>query len=91
MPVDIPELIRPDYRVYPLVCVVADKLCAVMERHGGRPSTRFRDPVDLVLIARTYPIEAGPLRDAIAAERVRRELPAITAVTVPDERVWAAG
>jgi hypothetical protein len=26
---------------------VADKVCAILERHQDRPSTRFRDLVDL--------------------------------------------
>ena len=32
---------RAPWRVYPLVDHVADKVCAILERHGGRPSTRY--------------------------------------------------
>jgi hypothetical protein len=29
--VDIPGLVRPDYRIYPLADSVADKVCAILE------------------------------------------------------------
>ncbi|WP_306323479.1 MULTISPECIES: nucleotidyl transferase AbiEii/AbiGii toxin family protein [unclassified Streptomyces] len=59
---DIPGLVRPDYRLYPLADSVADKVCAIVERHQGRPSTRFRDLCDLVLIARSQSLGAADLR-----------------------------
>ena len=44
VPVDIPGLARPSYRLFPLADHIADKLCAIVEVHdqGGvaRPSTR---------------------------------------------------
>lgn len=41
-----------DYLVYPLPDQLADKLCAIMERHpGGWPSSRMKDLVDVVYYA----------------------------------------
>src|SRR5262249_28724825 len=41
---------------------VADKVCAMIERHGaaGAPSTRYKDLVDLVAIVLAGSVEAGP-------------------------------
>lgn len=41
---------RAPWRAYPLVDHVADKVCAIVERYDGRPSTRFKDLIDLVAI-----------------------------------------
>jgi hypothetical protein len=38
LPLEIPGLIRPRYRLYPLVDVIADKVMATVETHNGRPS-----------------------------------------------------
>jgi hypothetical protein len=73
--VDIPGLVRPDYRMYPLADSVADKVCAILERHQDWPSTRFRDLVDLVLVARNRELNAAQLRTALVSEHRRRALP----------------
>jgi hypothetical protein len=48
----MPDVQQHGYRAYPLADHVADKACAIFERHGaaGMPSTRYRDLVDLVAI-----------------------------------------
>jgi hypothetical protein len=48
----IPEVEQHGYRAYPLADHVADKIAATYEEHGEtrRPSTRYRDLVDLVAI-----------------------------------------
>ncbi|MFI9569991.1 nucleotidyl transferase AbiEii/AbiGii toxin family protein [Microbispora rosea] len=71
---DIPGLVRPPYRLYPLADTVADKVMAILEDHSGRPSTRFRDLVDLVLIARSRSLQADALSTALTSEAQRREL-----------------
>jgi hypothetical protein len=91
VPLDIPGLIRPDYRLYPLADTAADKICAITERPQGTPSTRFRDLVDLVLIARTRQLDATELRIALTSEHHRRALPPRTAFDVPDHTLWEAG
>jgi hypothetical protein len=84
--VHIPGLEPPSFRLYPIVDHVADKLCATFERFGDRggPSTRVRDLVDLVVIARTQSMEVSALRRAIEAERSHRELPPITEYRTPE-------
>ena len=50
--VAMPDVEQHGYRVYPLVDHVADKVAAIIERHGegDHASTRFKDLVDLVAI-----------------------------------------
>jgi hypothetical protein len=83
-PEDVPALARVEmadikqcgYRVYPLVDHIADKVAATFERHGagGMPSTRFRDLVDLVAIARGASVDATAQRAALTSEARRRGL-----------------
>ena len=82
---DVPGFDAPRYRVYPVVDHIADKLCATVERHGReqRESSRHRDMVDLVIIARTQTVYAASLWTAIEAERQHRGLEAITAYVAP--------
>jgi hypothetical protein len=67
----IPGLVRPEYRLFPLADHVADKLFAIVEVHdradGPHASTRVRDLVDLVLIAKTQQLAA------VASIRLARE------------------
>jgi len=52
----------PEVTLYPLPDQIADKVAAMVERHGpqGRASTRYRDLVDLVLIVRSCEVDAAP-------------------------------
>ncbi len=82
--VEVAGLTSPAYLLYPIADHIADKVCATFEAHpGGRPSSRVRDLVDLVIIARTQVIEASALRIAIEAERSNRNLPHITGYATP--------
>jgi hypothetical protein len=93
--VDIPGLFRADYRAYPLVDHIADKVTACLEMHprsGGTVSvsSRYKDLVDLVLIARSQRPSAKDLRRALLSETGRR------GVGLPGEFVtpgplWPAG
>ncbi len=87
----IPGLIRPPYRLYPLVDSIADKVTALAETHQGRPSMRFRDLADLVLIAHARAVSADEMARALASERLRRDLPRATTLVVPDGVVWRDG
>lgn len=92
--IDIPGLFRPPYRAYPIVDHIADKLAATFEQRttaAGHPqgSSRVKDAVDLLLLARTQTVDAAALRAAIASELARRRIPTPVAFTVPDEQVWA--
>jgi hypothetical protein len=83
-PVGRPEVVEPanrlhlrrplltfPYRLYPVADQIADKVCATMDTQypGGKRSTRVKDLVDLVLIARTQTVDLYELRAAIAAKR----------------------
>lgn len=91
--VDLPitGLARPQYLIYPLVDTIADKVMAIIERDHSRPSTRYRDLVDLVLIANTQTVKADALRKALVSERLRRDVPLPSRLSVPDEATWRRG
>jgi hypothetical protein len=83
--VDFDGLVPPTYLLYPVVDHVADKLCATFEKHGdsGKSSSRSRNLVDLVVLARTQTVDAAMLKTAIEAERLHRRLPRIKAFAAP--------
>ena len=79
----LPRLVTTDYRLYPIVDQIADKVCATMATYNGAPSSREKDLVDLVVIATTYSLDAASLAAAIAIERRRRRLELFTHFTIP--------
>jgi hypothetical protein len=82
---DLPRLIRFDYRLYPAVDQIADKVCATMHRYGDRPSSREKDLIDLVVLAVTHDIDGSALTTAIATETRRRRMAPIERFVVPAE------
>jgi Nucleotidyl transferase AbiEii toxin, Type IV TA system len=89
--VDVLDRDRAQWRAYPLVDHVADKTCAIQERHDGRPSTRFKDLVDLVAIVVSSTVDATLQIDALHREADRRQLTLPAAFTVPDRTLWETG
>ena len=87
----IPDVSQHGYRVYPLVDHVADKVAAVLERHGGRPSTRFKDLVDLVAIITEASVDAELQRTAMQSEAARRGIILPNRWDVPDRTLWETG
>ena len=89
----IPDVTQPPYQVYPLVDHVADKLAAMYELHGPslRPSTRFKDLVDLVAIVTQASITATDQRRAVESEFARRTLEVPDRLVVPDRELWVRG
>lgn len=71
---DLPRLITHPYRLYPVPNQVADKVCATITEYRGRPSSREKDIVDLVIIARTQELEAQALHGALGSEARKRAL-----------------
>jgi hypothetical protein len=61
-PVAMPDVEQHGYRAYPLVDHIADKLAATFDRYGDRqrPSTRYKDLVDLVAIVTEASVRAEP-------------------------------
>lgn len=100
-PEDVPPLARvvmPDveqhgYRAYPLVDHIADKVAAMFELHGekSRPSTRYKDLVDLVAIVIASPVDAERQMTALRSEAERRGIGLPTHFTVPDRDLWERG
>ena len=87
----------PMVRMWPLEDHVADKIAAMYERHGEgqRASTRFKDLVDLVLIALHSPVRA-PAAHASLHREVRRRRAAGTRLDLPEtftvpDPAWTAG
>ncbi|WP_157930399.1 nucleotidyl transferase AbiEii/AbiGii toxin family protein [Glycomyces xiaoerkulensis] len=78
------DLIEHDYRLYPIADQIADKVCATMATYRGDPSSREKDLIDLVVIAKTQAPDAVELRDAIELERRRRRLDPFDRFGVPE-------
>lgn len=75
LPVDMDDVAEPPpLRLYPMVDQVADKVAAMYEVHQGRPSSRYRDLVDLVLIHLHTSIDQELLSEALHHQRVVRRL-----------------
>lgn len=74
------------YRVYPISDQIADKVCATMTPAyaGGRRSSRVKDLVDLVIIARTQQVDLRELQLAIATKRALSQIPPFTDFAIPD-------
>lgn len=85
VPLDWPPL-WPLVRLYPLADHVADKIAAMYERHGPAQlaSTRYRDLVDLVLIALRDELDGTGVCTAVRREVDRRAEDA-TVLALPDQ------
>ncbi len=90
-PIDIEGLPTADYRIYPVVDHLADKLIAMTSTFASnRPSTRYRDLVDIVLIAQTQTVDADALRTAVESERLHRSHSLPERLELPDSS-WTRG
>ncbi|MBD3778436.1 MAG: nucleotidyl transferase AbiEii/AbiGii toxin family protein [Micrococcales bacterium] len=75
---DLRGLEAPAMRLYPVVDHIADKLCATQAMYGAggdQPSSRVRDLVDLVVLARSQDVDGSALISAVEGEWVHRGLP----------------
>lgn len=89
--IELPGLSSPPLvTLYPLVDQVADKVCAMLGTYAGRPSTRYRDLVDLVLIVGRCRLPGPPAGAALRAEADRRGLVLPPELTSPGAD-WSAG
>lgn len=89
----IPGLEQHRYRAYPLVDHIADKLAAILERHGEdrRPSARFKDLVDLVALIGQVSVDGHAQQNALRSEAARRDLSLPERFDVPDWTLWKTG
>jgi Nucleotidyl transferase AbiEii toxin, Type IV TA system len=101
IPIDWPDT-WPELQLYPLCDHIADKICAMYERHlrDGRdpvPSTRYRDLGDLLLISQSSEVIGAEVQAALRSEVPRRralgriELTLPPQFEVPDRASWTAG
>ena len=90
VPVEIPGLRTVPYRTHPIPDQIADKHAAMIGTYAGRPSTRYRDLVDLVLIATTLTVEPGALHTALLSEYQRRGTTPSTMLSLPSDD-WHQG
>lgn len=79
-----PLLTHP-YRLFPIADQVAEKVAATMSTYAGRPSSRVKDLVDLVTIARTQSVNLRELQMAIDAKRALSRLEPFAEFAVPAE------
>jgi len=91
--VSMPGIEQRGYRAYPLVDHVADKVAATYQRYGdqARPSTRYRDLVDLVAIVIGADMPAQPQMAALDSESKRRGITLPARFDVPDRNLWTPG
>jgi hypothetical protein len=89
----MPGLPQPMYRAYPLLDHIADKVCAILERQGTaqRPSTRFKDLVDLVTLVAHTDSAAVDQYQALASEARRRGFVLPRRFSVPELALWEPG
>ncbi len=73
------------YLVYPVESALADKLCAIIERHGGRPSSRVKDLVDIVVYATSCDVDGARRQRRIRREAAVRGIDLPRAFAIPDE------
>ncbi len=80
---DLPKLPSNPYRLYPVVDQIADKVCATLALYRGRPSSREKDLVDLVVLAVTQEVDGTKLAHALETESRARSLSLPATFQVP--------
>ncbi len=88
----MPNVGQHGYKAYPLVDHIADKVAAMLDTYGsGRPSTRYKDLVDLVAIVTEASVDAEAQARALHSEAERRNIKLPTRFDVPDRAMWEPG
>ena len=73
-----------EYPLYPLVDHIADKVCAIMEKHRENfESSRTKDLVDLCIIAANEPVSQQSLALALKSESELRNLYPMAGFEIP--------
>jgi hypothetical protein len=83
----------PSVPTAPIEHHLADKICALYERHGqdrDEASTRYRDLADVVRIVAAIPFDAARLTTVLGREAGRRRLTLPNKVQEPSE-AWGVG
>lgn len=83
--INLPDMRIFDYRTYTVESALSDKLCAIIETHEGRISSRVKDLVDIVVYACTEIIDANALLRRMQIECSARHLPLPSHFEIPHE------
>lgn len=83
--IDVADIPTFDYRVYPVANSLADKLCAMVEKHDGRPSSRIKDLVDVAVYATTTDLVGSELCKWVHSEASVRGIKLPEKYSAPDE------
>lgn len=86
---DIRGLPTFDYALQTMEERIADKVCATMQLFNGRPSSRVKDLVDLVVAMLTEDVDADTLSVKTRRETVLRRMSQIGRFSVPGD--WKDG
>lgn len=80
-------LITHPYRLFPVVDQIADKVCATLSTSygAGKPSSRVKDLVNLVVLAHTQRVDLRELRAAITAKRTLSGMEPFDRFVIPTE------
>lgn len=76
------------YRIYRAESALANKLLAMVEVHEGRPSSRVKDLVDVVVYAKACRIDSRTLAEQVANESRARKVNLPERFQIPD--AWPA-
>lgn len=97
LPCEQPDVVSPadriavedvpvfDYRLYPITNALADKFNALFETHEGRPSSRVKDLVDILVYMRMADIDGSSLSHAVKREANIRGVNLPAQFSLPDE------
>ena len=100
VPLEMADLVMPSdrieidgletcgYLVYPVENALADKLCALTEKHDGRVSSRVKDLVDIAIYATTCAADWSRLQKCIHREASVRKISLTCPFAVPEG--WGA-
>lgn len=75
-----------DYVVYGVGDALADKLLGILEEFNGRPSSRVKDLVDIIVYASIYPVSTTELSRKVRREAALRKVALPESFAVP--AVW---
>lgn len=87
----VTEFLPHSFRVYsyPVASQIADKVCAMYERHGETPprkaSTRYHDLYDVALMARELSVSAADLWTALNTQCQVRKMTLPERLVIPDD------
>lgn len=80
-------LVTHPYRLFPIADQIADKVCATLSTTygAGKPSSRVKDLVDLVVLTHTQRVDLRELRTAITAKRLASGMEPFDQFAIPAE------